>query len=165
MIIINRHQWNIFKGCDLLMSYHLSCILQGFHRAFLPLVHGLTLSLSDLPPEGSSGGRHPADSTGQEPGPEGGSSEGLYWRCAVYSPAWALHRLCGVSIPTYGFNNDSQMCMFRLMSTEVFAEAVCRHFSPLCLFNYVSHYLHCQYDKMEETTDCPIHYSNLYLYI
>lgn len=53
------------------MSANVLCILQCFPRlSFLP-VHCFILSLLDLPPEGSSGRRHPADSTGQEPGPEG----------------------------------------------------------------------------------------------
>lgn len=84
------------------MSSNLLCTLQGFHRLSFPFVHYFTLSLSDLPPEGSSGRRHPADSTGQEPGPEGWSCEGVHRRCAMHSPAEALHCLCRVSTITYG---------------------------------------------------------------
>lgn len=40
-------------------------------------------SFSDFPPEWSSGRWHPADSAGTEPGPQGGRSDGVYWRRAV----------------------------------------------------------------------------------
>lgn len=76
-----------FKGGNLLMCYNLLCLLQGFQRLLFLSVHYFILSLSDLPSEGSRGGRHPADSSGQEPGPEGCSREGLYWRCAMHSHA------------------------------------------------------------------------------
>lgn len=73
------------------------CLLV-FKGLFFLSVHCSTLSLSDFPPEGSSWRRHPSDSARQEPGPEGRSGKGLHWRRAVFSAAWSLHRLPGVSI-------------------------------------------------------------------
>lgn len=87
---------------NLLQSCNLLCLLV-FKGPFLLPIHCSTLSLSDFPPEGSGWRRHPADSTRQEPGPEGRSSKGLHWRRAVCYAAWTLHCLSGVSIIiTYG---------------------------------------------------------------
>lgn len=114
------------------MSSNLLCILQGFHRIFFLPVHYLTLSLSDLPPEGSSGRRHAADSTGQEPGPEGWSCKGLYWRCAMYSPAWALHHLFRVSTITYGWIMIHKFACISLC--QLFLKCVLKHSSVPALF-------------------------------
>lgn len=92
------------------------CLLV-FKGLFLLSVHCSTLSLSDFPPEGSSWRRHPSDSARQEPGPEGRSGKGLHWRRAVFSAAWSLHRLPGVSISIiYGllllFHNSAHVGLY-----------------------------------------------------
>lgn len=56
-----------------------------------------TLSLSDLPLNGSHRRRHPDDHTGQEPGSKGWGSQSFDWSSAVYPPAWALHCVSAVS--------------------------------------------------------------------
>lgn len=84
---------------NLLMCNNSLCTLPSFHgRCFFFLSSPCPLlSLADLPPEGSSRRRDPADNTRQEPGPAGWSSEGLHWRRAMYPPAWVLLCLRGVS--------------------------------------------------------------------
>lgn len=49
-----------------------SNLLPDFTAFYPPLIFSFfTLSLTDFPSEWSSGRRHPADSSGQEPGQEG----------------------------------------------------------------------------------------------
>ena len=79
-------------------------------RSFLSRAHYLTVSLSDLPSEGSRGRRHQADDRREEPGPESWSSEGLYWRCRMFSPARVLLCLCSVSNTNMCLNYDSRTC-------------------------------------------------------
>lgn len=97
---------------NLLQSCNLLCLLV-FKGPFLHPAHCSTLSLSDFPPEGSSWRRHPSDGARQEPGPEGRSSKSLHWRRAVFSAAWTLHRLSGVSIIIiYWLFRSLQICVF-----------------------------------------------------
>lgn len=118
-----------FEGGNLLSSCNSLCTSQGFRRLSFLHAHYFTLSLSDLPPERAGGGRHPADNPGQEPGPEGWSSEGLYWRRAMSSPAWALHCVWTVSITTYVW-----IMIHRSLSSFAEAEAECRHLSFFFFF-------------------------------
>lgn len=97
LILRHVHYHLLLAPGNLLQSCNSLCLL-GYKGHFLFSLHCSTLSLSDFPPEGSGWGRHPSDSARQEPGPQGRSSKGLHWKRAVFSAAWSLHRLSGVSI-------------------------------------------------------------------
>lgn len=148
-----------FQGDNLLMGFNSLFVLHiFFHRLLFLPAHYIPLSLSDLSPEGSSGGRHPADNTGQEPGPQGWCCEGLYWRRAMHHPAWSLHSLCKVSNITYGcimIHKFAHVGLCQLSSSACLSIAVCivgylsNHFRYFCssvisllVFKILGKYIH-----------------------
>ena len=148
---VNYHP-SLVESCQEVI--YLLGTLQLFHRLLFPRAHCFTLSLSDLPPEGSRWRRHTADSTRQEPGPEGGSSEGAHRHRAVWSTTRALHCLRRVSIATRSpewFADLVVSCSLCIFST---AAAFADIFLLLLAFNEF-YYRHGQNGKMAELSPCP----------